>query len=435
MYISRVFITNIRSIERLVIDFSKLKHPAGWHVIIGDNATGKSTLIRAIALALVGPQEAFALRQNWMDWLRFDTKSGRIRLDVYQNRRLDKRTGKGKSLTKWLIPLVISIKKSQDESVGTLSKIQIENLNPEYYVWGTGRGWFSASYGPYRRFTGGNKDFEKLYYSNPKLAPHLSAFGEDVALTESIDWLKKLHIQALENKKTDVLEYVVKFLNEGGLLPHGTVLHEIRSDRVLFKDGNECIVPVEQLSDGYRSVLSMTFELIKHMINAYGADAVFEKIKTGEMCIDVPGVVLIDEIDAHLHPAWQRKIGPWFTKYFPQIQFIVTTHSPLVCQAAVEGTIWQLASPGNQIDGGIKRIDGIELARLLYGDILEAYDTQLFGTDITKSQEAQNIESRIAELNIKSLVEELSEEERNELRTLGKIRPTALQAGLGQPKQ
>ena len=50
-----------------------------------------------------------------------------------------------------------------------------------------------------------------------------------------------------------------------------------------------------------------------------------------------PGVVLIDEVDAHLHPTWQRRIGLWFREHFPKLQFIVSTHSPLICQAATVG--------------------------------------------------------------------------------------------------
>lgn len=66
------------------------------------------------------------------------------------------------------------------------------------------------------------------------------------------------------------------------------------------------------------------------------------------MNIDVTGVVLIDEVDAHLHPTWQTRIGQWFTKYFPNIQFIVTTHSPLVCRACEKGRYGDDSLPGNR---------------------------------------------------------------------------------------
>ena len=73
--------------------------------------------------------------------------------------------------------------------------------DPRRYIWGENDGWFSVSYGPFRRFTGGSQTYEKLYYSNPRLAPHLTAFGEDVALTEAVAWLKLLHVRHLEEKR------------------------------------------------------------------------------------------------------------------------------------------------------------------------------------------------------------------------------------------
>jgi len=69
----------------------------------------------------------------------------------------------------------------------------------------------------------------------------------------------------------------------------------------------------------------------------------------GRTVVDRPGVVLIDEIDVHLHPEWQRAIGVWLQEHFPRIQFIVTTHSPLVCPAANHGRIYHL--PDRTADG------------------------------------------------------------------------------------
>ena len=57
--------------------------------------------------------------------------------------------------------------------------------------------------------------------------------------------------------------------------------------------------------------------------------------------------VLIDEIDAHLHPEWQREIGFWLKRHFPNIQFLVTTHSPIICQAADENGLFVLPEPGS----------------------------------------------------------------------------------------
>ena len=122
-------------------------------------------------------------------------------------------------------------------------------------------------------------------------------------------------------------------------------------------------VRLEDLSDGYRSILGLTFELIRQMVLAHGPDQVFDpEDPTRVIC---PGVVLIDEIDVHLHPAWQRQIGLFLRQHFPKVQFIVTTHSPLICQAADVGTVFRLPRPGEEGSGGM--IHGAKLERLLYG--------------------------------------------------------------------
>jgi hypothetical protein len=72
-------------------------------------------------------------------------------------------------------------------------------------------------------------------------------------------------------------------------------------------------------------------------------------------------------------PSWQRRIGLFLRECFSAIQFIVTTHSPLVCQAAEVGTLFQLPCPGSSDEG--RMVTGTELDRLLHGDLVEAYDT------------------------------------------------------------
>ena len=111
------------------------------------------------------------------------------------------------------------------------------------------------------------------------------------------------------------------------------------------------------------------------MERVFGHDKIFDPADPSK--IIVPGVVLIDEIDAHLHPTWQRRIGFWFRKHFPNIQFIVTTHSPLICQAAEVGSVWHLPTPGSGEQ--LQQVTGDTLRRLIYGNVLEAYGTEVFG--------------------------------------------------------
>jgi energy-coupling factor transporter ATP-binding protein EcfA2 len=271
MYLHKIKIENIRSIKKFELAFDP-KESAGWHVVIGDNGAGKSSLVRAIALGLVGPTEAIALRQPWAEWLRNEESEGKIELQIGYDSKRDKLTGSGGKTTQFIQANLYFQKKSSHRSSVVLEPEKKPNPDPNRYLWGIGTGWFSASYGPFRRFTGSDREYERLFHSNPRLAPHLSVFGENVALTECLSWLKDLHIKQLEHK-TDgkILDELKKFINEGALLPHGTVLEEVTSDAIIFRDGNNCAVPALQLSDGYRSILSMTFELIRQMVHTYGA--------------------------------------------------------------------------------------------------------------------------------------------------------------------
>ncbi len=419
MYIQKVELENIRSIRHFEMEFER---PQGWHVLIGDNGAGKSSIIRSIALALVGPEQALGLRADWNDWLNNQSEEGRILLCI-EKHQVDKQTG-GAALEHKLIPSVLMFKRNK-ELVGLSSNADKKSKapNPTRFNWGLGAGWFSVGYGPYRRFAGGTQEWAKVFYSQPRLGAHLSAFGEDVALTEATEWLVKLNYQQLEESKPNTtIEAVTALVNSPDFLPHGAKLSRISSSGVVFTDGNGIDIPATQMSDGYRSILSLTFELHRQLVRVYDEKSVFGKILKGNMVIDLPGVVLIDEIDAHLHPTWQTRIGQWFTKYFPNIQFIVTTHSPLVCRAAENGAIWRLAAPGGERKSSL--VTGTDRDRLVYGNILDAYGTELFGSTPVRSVQSNEKLERLGKLNMLSALGKLSSKEEDERLTLQSILST-----------
>ncbi len=417
MYIKSLALKNIRSISNFEMEFDK---PAGWHVIIGDNGAGKSSVVRSIALALVGPREALGLRDDWRNWLNRQADDGEISLFI-EPANEDKHSGRQAKLKNQFIHNLLTFKREND-GVSFREGKDIKP-DPNKYNWGHGTGWFSVAYGPFRRFEGGNPDWTKVFYSQPKLGAHLSVFGEDVALTEAIDWLVKLNYQILEKKEEEsIIDDIKKLVNSPDFLPHQAKIESVSSDGVIFKDGNGSLIQVNQLSDGYRSILSLTFELIRQLVRVYKSNDVFKNIRKGTMTIDLPGVVLIDEIDAHLHPTWQTRIGQWFIKYFPNIQFIVTTHSPLVCRACKDGTIWRLTAPGNENESS--EIVDIERERLINGNILDAYGTEIFGENISIAEEANDKLDRMAELNVKSFIGKLDDHEKKELANLKITFPT-----------
>ena len=273
MHIRKLRIRDIRSIQDLHVH---IPHPiAGWHVILGDNGSGKSSVIRALALALIGPTDAAASRENWHDWVRHGANRASVQVEVTPEASVDRWSGTGRRAQ---APIKVSVEfQTPDGNVDSNATTpRITGRHAGRTIWGKGQGWFSASFGPFRRFSGGNNEYDRLFYTNPRLARHLSAFGEDVALGEALRWLQDLQFKKYErdDTATRLLKGLTDFLARSQLLPHGAHIDEITSEAVVFRDGAGVPVPVEQLSDGFRSVLSMTFELFRGMAVAYG-DATF----------------------------------------------------------------------------------------------------------------------------------------------------------------
>lgn len=119
-----------------------------------------------------------------------------------------------------------------------------------------------------------------------------------------------------------------------------------------------------QLSDGYAAIFAIVAELIMRMEN--------HKVKN----YDVQGVVLIDEVETHLHIDLQKKIMPFLTSFFPKIQFIVTTHSPFVISSIANAVVCDLE----------KRIVTSDLSGYSYDTLIESYFDSDKYSDILKTK-------------------------------------------------
>lgn len=416
MYIQKVEIKNIRSLTNFTWEVSAETSAAGWHVLIGDNGSGKSTVLRAMALALIGESQALRLNPDWQQWLRYGADAGTISLT------LNDPPGISVDLTFLRNGKLVEVKEQLYTSPQNSTRLLAGGSD---YQWRNNGQMFSAAFGPFRRFSGGD---EKTQFSSPsslKVAAHATIFDESIALSSYRKWLEELDYRSLKagddwQKATMLLDTVKDFINQPDFLPYNTRFEGLepgaKSVQIIFVDGDNKRIDVEELGDGFRSILSMTFELIRLMTLHYDLDKVFDKQQPGR--IITPGIVLIDEIDAHLHPEWQRRIGTWLVQHFPNIQFIVTTHSPLVCQAASRGSIWRLAAPGSEEKSEPVARDSEDWKRLVYGNILEAYSTNLFGENIDRSPEAQEKFERVAELSAKEMDTVLTVDEERELQKL-----------------
>jgi len=277
-----------------------------------------------------------------------------------------------------------------------------------------GPGWFCAGFGPFRRFTGGEVEPEGLQ----NLGRYLSLFDERYALSSSLQWLGDLHHSSLtpesseqrhgiQRHSREAYSRVRAFLNQPGFLPLGVKLESVVPRYVEFKDSDGTSLAIEDLSDGFRSALSLVIELLRQLLAVFGLERV---LAPGANVANVPGVVLIDEVDVHLHPTWQRGIGEFLTRAFPQMQFIVTTHSPLACPAAERGSIFLLPEVGGS---GARFVTDLEKRRLVFGNVLDALSTGAFGP-VSQSEVGADRRKRLAELNTKELAAGLTRTETDE---------------------
>ncbi len=385
MHIQRFEIRDLGPLQRVSWDAGE--HLAGWHVIIGDNGSGKSTLLKAISLGILGVEEAL--------WLR-------VRPDELVRRGREK----GVSTIHW--------------SNGQLSEyVTTERLKKGIRK---GSNTFHCAFGPVRSFSLDVSSQQRAQGGDLGVARHLPLFDEKWSYAVLLDWLQRLKVAEgeAESQRKNHLALVRGFLNRPGLLPEGAFFDDVHSEHgPVFGFPGDQRFGLQSLSDGYKSVLGLTLQLLRYLLDMAPTDTA--PLDQRE------GVVLIDEIDAHLHPKWQQRIGAFFTSAFPGLQFIVTTHSPLVCRAAERGTILHL--PAHHSGDPPRMVQGEARDRLLYGDVLDAFGTGAFGSRVTQGETGQQKLERLAELNLMALSEPglstTEERERTELRGIFKQDPIA----------
>ncbi|MEI6388967.1 MAG: AAA family ATPase [Spirochaetota bacterium] len=372
MYLKIATLTNLKCISAATIEWTA-GHEAGWHILLGDNGSGKSGILKAISIGLIGPKSLDLLRVDSEAWIRFGSERARIELEVLRDSSTDFWNKQGKT-------------RSSESAWIELNKSGVENSQPSAIdapFWDQEtEGWFSAGFGPFRRFTGGDTSLTKLFYSHPRLGRHLSLHGEDVALTETVEWLRQIYVRELEQRvpeERSVVSRVRAFISRV-LGVEGYTLAPINSEGVFFSTPTIERLRIQELSDGLRSILSMSLEIIRQASLAYHDDALLDS----EGNTPITGVVLIDEIDVHLHPSWQALIGEKLKSIFPRIQFIVSTHSPLVCQSA--DTIWRLETGDGATQ--VRQLQGTEFETTRNGSIQEALGlTEAFGIVRERSPE------------------------------------------------
>lgn len=327
MQIKSVDIRNFRGIAESSIDFKP-----GFNLIKGENGKGKTSILEAIAVGLGGFIAGFS-----------DVATRHFSKD--EIRKIIELTGDGSCNETYRVPIEVTIKADFDgeeyewtrrrNSVSaSRSTIQPRSIckkaeemsldsEAEYPVLiyeGAGRVWSQ------KREKSENV-FKKKY---PRSAGYIDTLLEasNIKLLlnwcvkmEQISWQKAQEIAEYEAVKRAVSDFM-KYMNGGG---YHRIFYDKQLEELMY-NADDVLVSVSDLSAGYQSLIWMVFDIAYRM-------AILNPNKKEKIC-QTKGIVLIDEIDMHLHPKWQWNIIDSLRKVFPNVQFIATTHAPILFASA-----------------------------------------------------------------------------------------------------
>lgn len=293
MYISKIELENIKCFNHGVINLEAKDSSFKGCVLLGDNGVGKTTILRSIAMSLSGRSSASGLADEVEGkWLKDDTKKGFIRLKL--------RSEKNKGL--WSIETTFERENKNTDIVKSYKTKPSKLPFNELFVCGYGatRGivgdaqysYYSVTDAVYSLFT-----YDSGYLQNPELSiRRIREHSKSNKLSdEALDWIAAIAML----QKGDV------YLEKGGLFAKGPWDKPMQ---------------VGALADGHQAIITLVSDLLGWVL-------LHDEKTIGK---GLSGIVIIDEIEQHLHPKWQRKIVALLKEIFPKIQFIITTHSPLI---------------------------------------------------------------------------------------------------------
>lgn len=355
--------------------------PARWNVILGFNGTGKTTLLQCLALS-----ERYHLHSDQQQaWPR-----GASLLFLKPSISLLRSAG-----SRGLVVSEVALQTGLNTHAGTnrtSSEFSADGVSaairePEF----TGPVCFG--YGASRRLGTGS-----ITQAND--SDRTATLFSDVAqLRNAEEWLLQLDYAAsqkslFQQQQRSRFDQITKLLVD--ILPDVTQIRRTTVTNPNDRPRFEFLTPYgwvtqDQISHGYRTLYAWLVDFASRM---------FERYPDSENPLAEPAVCLVDEIDLHLHPRWQRDLMQHLTLHFPNTQFIVTAHSPLVVQAAssVNGNLALLRREGDHvvIDNDVDAIRNWRIDQILTSD--------LFGLDSARPPEVERAMKRRVELLSKASI-------------------------------
>jgi predicted ATPase len=373
MYIRQLKLTSLRCFESAELAFQypgrlnapELRAP-NVNLLLGENGAGKTTVMRAAALAALAPLMSRQTGYTPYKVVRHGHQKALVQgiIQLSEQDLPPHSNSRRKSQR-----LEITIRRQGDNEFleprrdSSLTSEMLNDRSPAFLVLG---------YGATRRVEESSafSASEELKRRALRYQRVAGLFEPQISLVPLTAWLPRMRTTN-RGRHNQVVHLIDRLLPEDADF-EGKQEREPDGPYVFRMRGVE--VPFGALSDGYRAYIGWIADLLYHV--CMGAPK-------GAKLVDNRGLVLVDEIDLNLHPEWQRTVIPTLSRTLPNLQFIFSTHSPIVAGSLQKENIFVMevdekgTSEVKQYDENIYGLDAQQV-------LLSSY----FGLDSTRTPEA-----------------------------------------------